>query len=84
MVGRQGAVLAPAVSGLARRVDVKFVLRVFDTNGSVQTLRVDSDSPASASALARSRGLRVVSVSADARRQRRGAARTGSGCRARA
>ncbi|OJB06106.1 type II secretion system F family protein [Burkholderia ubonensis] len=54
---------------------MKFVLRVFDTSGSVQTLRVDSDSPASASALARSRGFRVVSVSADARR--RGANRLG-------
>ncbi|KWB43310.1 general secretion pathway protein GspF [Burkholderia ubonensis] len=56
---------------------MKFVLRVFDTSGSVQTVRVDSDSPASASALARSRGFRVVSVSADARRQRRGANRLG-------
>ncbi|KVP36617.1 general secretion pathway protein GspF [Burkholderia ubonensis] len=55
---------------------MKFVLRVFDTSGSVQTVRVDSDSPASASALARSRGFRVVSVSADARR-RRGANRLG-------
>ncbi|KVU24228.1 general secretion pathway protein GspF [Burkholderia ubonensis] len=54
---------------------MKFVLRVFDTSGSVQTVRVDSDSPASASALARSRGFRVVSVSADARR--RGANRLG-------
>ncbi|OXI88144.1 general secretion pathway protein GspF [Burkholderia sp. AU33423] len=56
---------------------MKFVLRVFDTNGLVQTLRVDSDSPASATALARARGLRVVSVNADARRQRRGTGRLG-------
>lgn len=56
---------------------MKFVLRVFDTNGSVQTLRLDSDSPATAAALARSRGLRVVSVSTDAQRQRRGARRFG-------
>ncbi|KVQ40151.1 general secretion pathway protein GspF [Burkholderia territorii] len=56
---------------------MKFVLRVFDTGGSVQTLRIDSDSPANAASLARSRGLRVVSVSADAARQRRGANRFG-------
>ncbi|TCW77986.1 general secretion pathway protein GspF [Burkholderia sp. SRS-46] len=54
---------------------MKFVLRVFDTSGSVQTLRLDSDSSASAAALARSRGFRVASVSADARR--RGAKRLG-------
>ncbi|KWO49691.1 type II secretion system F family protein [Burkholderia territorii] len=56
---------------------MKFVLRVFDTGGSVQTLRIDSDSPANAASLARARGLRVVSVSADAARQRRGANRFG-------
>ncbi|KWF07130.1 type II secretion system F family protein [Burkholderia pseudomultivorans] len=56
---------------------MKFVLRVFDTSGSVQTLRIDSDSPANAASLARARGLRVVSVSADAARQRRGAKRLG-------
>ncbi|TKC89487.1 type II secretion system F family protein [Trinickia terrae] len=56
---------------------MKFMLRVFDTNGSVQTLCIDSDSSATAAALARSRGLRVVSVTADARRQRRGASRIG-------
>ncbi|MEK7988416.1 type II secretion system F family protein, partial [Burkholderia contaminans] len=43
---------------------MKFVLRVFDTSGSVQTLRIDSDSPSNAASLARARGLRVVSVSA--------------------
>jgi len=50
---------------------VKYVLRVFDTSGSVQTVRIDSDSSSAAAALARSRGLRVVSVSAVAGRQRR-------------
>jgi general secretion pathway protein F len=55
----------------ARRVDVKYVLRVFDTSGSVQTLRIDCDSSSTAAALARARGLRVVSVRADARRQPR-------------
>lgn len=49
---------------------MKYLLRVFDTSGSVQTLRVDSDSVASATALARARGLRVVSVRADVRGQR--------------
>ncbi|MEM5314577.1 type II secretion system F family protein [Paraburkholderia sp. JHI869] len=56
---------------------MKYVLRVFDTNGSVQTLRIDSDSPTTASALARARGLRVVSVRADGGRQRRRANRLG-------
>jgi general secretion pathway protein F len=41
---------------------VKYVLRVFDTTGAVQTVRVDSDSTAAAAAIARARGLRVVSV----------------------
>ncbi|MGF6598956.1 general secretion pathway protein F [Paraburkholderia sp. GAS448] len=50
---------------------MKYVLRVFDTSGSVQTVRIDSDSSSAAAALARSRGLRVVSVSAVAGRQRR-------------
>ncbi|MFP3569659.1 type II secretion system F family protein [Paraburkholderia sp. SIMBA_030] len=50
---------------------MKYLLRVFDTSGSVQTLRVDCDSSAAATALARSRGLRVVSVRADARGARR-------------
>ncbi|RKP43359.1 type II secretion system F family protein [Trinickia fusca] len=49
---------------------MKYVLRVFDTNGSVQTLRIDSDSSTTATALARARGLRVVSVRADGGRQR--------------
>ncbi|RDJ97742.1 type II secretion system F family protein [Paraburkholderia lacunae] len=50
---------------------MKYLLRVFDTSGSVQTLRVDCDSSAAATALARARGLRVVSVRADARGRRR-------------
>ncbi|MBC8748707.1 MULTISPECIES: type II secretion system F family protein [Paraburkholderia] len=50
---------------------MKYLLRVFDTSGSVQTLRVDCDSSAAAIALARARGLRVVSVRAQARGQRR-------------
>lgn len=56
---------------------MKYVLRVFDTNGSVQTLRVDSDSTTAATALARSRGMRVVSVRADGGRRRRRANRLG-------
>ncbi|WP_207002350.1 type II secretion system F family protein [Trinickia mobilis] len=56
---------------------MKYVLRVFDTNGSVQTLRIDSDSSTTATALARSRGLRVVSVRADGGRQRHRASRLG-------
>ncbi|QCP51993.1 type II secretion system F family protein [Trinickia violacea] len=56
---------------------MKYVLRVFDTNGSVQTLRIDSDSSTTATALARSRGLRVVSVRADGGRQRHRANRLG-------
>ena len=51
---------------------MKFVLRVFDTSGAVQTLRIDSDSSSTAASLARARGLRVVSVRADARRRRQG------------
>ncbi|MGF6935624.1 general secretion pathway protein F [Paraburkholderia sp. UCT70] len=50
---------------------MKFLLRVFDTSGSVQTLRLDCDSSAAGTALARARGLRVVSVRADARGQHR-------------
>ncbi|NUY02080.1 type II secretion system F family protein [Paraburkholderia youngii] len=50
---------------------MKYLLRGFDTSGSVQTLRVDCDSSAAAIALARARGLRVVSVRAQARGQRR-------------
>lgn len=56
---------------------MKYVLRVFDTNGSVQTLRIDSDSLTAATALARSRGLRVVSVRADGGRRRQRANRLG-------
>ncbi|MBB2930203.1 type II secretion system F family protein [Paraburkholderia silvatlantica] len=56
---------------------MKYVLRVFDTNGSVQTLRIDSDSSTAATALARSRGLRVVSVRADGGRRRQRANRLG-------
>ncbi|WP_233805059.1 type II secretion system F family protein [Paraburkholderia sp. HP33-1] len=41
---------------------MKYVLRVFDTNGSVQTVRVESDSTTAAAAIARARGWRVVSV----------------------
>jgi general secretion pathway protein F len=56
---------------------VKYVLRVFDTNGSVQTLRIDCETPTAATALARSRGLRVVSVRADGGRRRQRANRLG-------
>ncbi|OAJ53469.1 general secretion pathway protein GspF [Paraburkholderia ginsengiterrae] len=49
---------------------MKYVLRVFDTSGAVQTLRIDSDSSSTAASLARARGLRVVSVRADAGRRR--------------
>ncbi|HEX7906615.1 MAG TPA: type II secretion system F family protein [Paraburkholderia sp.] len=49
---------------------MKYVLRVFDTSGAVQTLRIDSDSSSSAASLARARGMRVVSVRADAGRRR--------------
>lgn len=49
---------------------MKYVLRVFDTNGAVQTVHVESDSTAAAASLARARGLRVVSV-----RGERGSAR---------
>ncbi|AOJ09950.1 type II secretion system F family protein [Burkholderia mayonis] len=45
---------------------MKYVLRVFDAGGSVQTVCIDSDSSGTAAALARSRGFRVVSVRADA------------------
>ncbi|MCC8400747.1 type II secretion system F family protein [Paraburkholderia sp. MMS20-SJTN17] len=41
---------------------MKYVLRVFDTHGSVQTVRVESDSTTAAAAIARARGWRVVSV----------------------
>ncbi|WP_233886932.1 type II secretion system F family protein [Paraburkholderia flagellata] len=56
---------------------MKYVLRVFDTNGSVQTLRIDSDSSTAATAVARSRGMRVVSVRADGGRRRHRANRLG-------
>ncbi|MCP3723208.1 type II secretion system F family protein [Paraburkholderia sp. CNPSo 3272] len=56
---------------------MKYLLRVFDTNGSVQTLRIDSETPAAATALARSRGLRVVSVRAEGGRRRQRANRLG-------
>lgn len=41
---------------------MKYLMRVFDTCGEVQSIHIDSDSPASAAATARSRGLRVVSI----------------------
>jgi general secretion pathway protein F len=41
---------------------VKYVLRVFDTNGAVQTVRVESETTTAAMAIAKARGLRVVSV----------------------
>ncbi|MDB5788829.1 type II secretion system F family protein [Caballeronia mineralivorans] len=53
---------------------MKYVLRVFDTRGLVQTIRIDGESLAGASALAQARGLRVISVRADAARKRAGAA----------
>ena len=56
---------------------MKYVLRVFDTNGSVQTLRIDCETPTAATALARSRGLRVVSVRADGGRRRQRVNRLG-------
>ena len=49
---------------------MRYVLRVFDTSGSVQTLRIDSDSSSTAASLARARGLRVVSVRVEGGRQR--------------
>jgi general secretion pathway protein F len=50
---------------------MKYVLRVFDPGGSVQTVRLDSDSSGAATAIARSRGLRVVSIRADSAREGR-------------
>ncbi|GAB7548858.1 type II secretion system F family protein [Cupriavidus sp. 8B] len=41
---------------------MKYLMRVFDTCGEVQSIHIDSDSPASAAATARARGLRVVSI----------------------
>src|ERR1700731_1864775 len=54
-----------------RRIEMKYVLRVFDPGGSVQTVRLDSDSSGAATAIARSRGLRVVSIRADSAREGR-------------
>ncbi|SCK24634.1 general secretion pathway protein F [Vogesella sp. LIG4] len=48
---------------------VKYVLRVFDTRGAVQTIRIEGDSSNAAVASANARGLRVVSVRADTRQQ---------------
>ncbi|CAB3789966.1 type II secretion system F family protein [Pararobbsia alpina] len=50
---------------------MKYLVRVFDISGAVQTLRVDCDSSATATALARARGLRVVSVRPAGRQRRR-------------
>jgi general secretion pathway protein F len=51
---------------------VKYLLRVFDTGGLVQTIRIDGDSSAGATAVAQSPGLRMISVQADAAHKRRG------------
>ncbi len=41
---------------------MKYLLRVFDSAGLVQTVCIDGDTPAGATAVAQSRGLRVIAV----------------------
>jgi type II secretory pathway component PulF len=41
---------------------VKYLLRVFDSGGLVQTVCVEGDTLAGAAAVAQSRGLRVISI----------------------
>jgi len=43
---------------------VKYLLRVFDAGGSVQTVYIDGESAAGATAEAKARGMRVVSIRA--------------------
>lgn len=49
---------------------MKYLLRVFDTGGLVQTIRIEGDSSAGATALAQAKGLRVISIQADGARKR--------------
>ncbi|GAB3626144.1 Type II secretion system protein F [Pandoraea terrae] len=50
---------------------MKYLLRVFDAGGQMQTIRIEGDSSASATADAQSRGLRVISVAAESAGKRR-------------
>jgi general secretion pathway protein F len=54
---------------------VKYLLRVFDSGGLVQTVCVEGDTLAGAAAVAQSRGLRVISIRAGGTRKRRGIGR---------
>lgn len=57
--------IAPqACGGLPRGMQLKYLLRVFDAVGTVQTVTIDGESAAGATAEAKARGLRVVSIRA--------------------
>lgn len=51
--------------GRPGRMNVKYLLRVFDTTGLVQTINVEGDTSAGAASIARSRGFRVISIRAE-------------------
>jgi general secretion pathway protein F len=55
---------------------VKYLLRVFDAAGVLQTISVDGDTSDGAASIARSRGLRVISVRVQGSARRRLAVRT--------
>jgi general secretion pathway protein F len=54
---------------------VKYLLRVFDAGGVLQTISIEGDTSALAAGIARSRGLRVISVRAQGAKRRRLAGR---------
>jgi len=58
------------------RTEVKYLLRVFDTAGLVQTISVEGDTSAGAASIARSRGLRVISIRSQRASRRRLTGRT--------
>ncbi|QUP55612.1 type II secretion system F family protein (plasmid) [Ralstonia syzygii] len=49
---------------------MKYLLRVFDSGGLVQTVCIEGDTPAGATALAQSRGLKVIAIRSGGARSR--------------
>jgi general secretion pathway protein F len=56
---------------------VKYLLRVFDSAGLVQTVCIEGDTQAGATAVAQSRGLRVIAVRSGSVRGQHGIGRSG-------
>jgi len=55
---------------------VKYLLRVFDSGGQVQTVCIEGDTPAGASAAASARGWKVIAIRAGSARSRNRVGRT--------